>query len=155
MSVEFWVEIFLELRKCTLVGFNTFFMNLFWSSSMNTNEFEITAAYSLCYKANDPMNSISKRSKQKLKPNYFKKQRSSSSFLLTWSTLKSLIDKHALIERSYVLSEHACLLGTSEQIYSSKMAKDSQQASPMSKMDGTRLPSTPWPFWTYICTSSK
>ena len=30
-----------------------------------------------------------------------------------------------------------------------------QQASPMSKMDGTRLPSTPWPFWTFIFTSGK
>ena len=27
------------------------------------------------------------------------------------------------------------------------------QASPMSKMDGT-LPSTPWPFWTCLSTSS-
>ena len=27
------------------------------------------------------------------------------------------------------------------------MAMEPQQGSPMSKMDGTRLPSTPWPFW--------
>ena len=26
------------------------------------------------------------------------------------------------------------------------MAMEPQQASPMSKMDGTTLPSTPWPF---------
>ena len=31
-------------------------------------------------------------------------------------TLKSLIDKHALLVHSYVLSEHAHLLGTSEYI---------------------------------------
>ena len=27
------------------------------------------------------------------------------------------------------------------------MAMEPQQASPMSKMDGTMMPSTPWPFW--------
>jgi hypothetical protein len=35
------------------------------------------------------------------------------------------------------------------------MAMEPKQASPMSKMDGTRLPSTPWPFWTCIFTSGK
>ena len=30
-----------------------------------------------------------------------------------------------------------------------------QQASLMSKIDGTRLPSTPLPFWTCISTSDK
>ena len=30
-----------------------------------------------------------------------------------------------------------------------------QQASPMSKMDGTELSSNPWPFWTCISTSGK
>ena len=34
------------------------------------------------------------------------------------------------------------------------MTMEPQQASPMSKMDGTKLPSTPWPFWTCIFTSS-
>ena len=33
------------------------------------------------------------------------------------------------------------------------MAMETQQASPMSKMDGTRLPSTPWPFWTSFIES--
>ena len=59
-----------------------------------------------------------------MKPNYFRKQHSSSSFLL------KLICK-------------------------SKMAMEPQQASPMSDMDGARLPSTPWPFWTCISTSGK
>jgi hypothetical protein len=35
------------------------------------------------------------------------------------------------------------------------MAMEPQQGSPMSKMDGTRLPSAPWPFWTCISTSGK
>ena len=35
------------------------------------------------------------------------------------------------------------------------MAMEPQQASPMSKMDETRLPSTLWPFWTCISTSGK
>ena len=30
------------------------------------------------------------------------------------------------------------------------MAMDPQQTSPMSEMDGPRLPSTPWQFWTCI-----
>ena len=30
------------------------------------------------------------------------------------------------------------------------MAREPQQASPMSKMNETKLPSTPWPFWTCI-----
>ena len=34
------------------------------------------------------------------------------------------------------------------------MAMEPQQAGSMSKMDGTRLLSTPWPFWTCISTSS-
>ena len=33
------------------------------------------------------------------------------------------------------------------------MAMEPQQASLMSKIDRTRLPSTPWPFWTCISTS--
>ena len=36
-----------------------------------------------------------------------------------------------------------------------QMAMKPQQASPMYKMDGTRLPSTPLPFWTCISTSGK
>ena len=32
------------------------------------------------------------------------------------------------------------------------MTMEPQQASPMSKIDETRLPSTPWPFWTCIST---
>ena len=32
------------------------------------------------------------------------------------------------------------------------MAMEPQQASAMSKMDGTRLLNTPWPFWTCIST---
>ena len=32
----------------------------------------------------------------------------------------------------------------------SKMTKEPQQSSPMSKMDRYGLPSTPWPFWTCI-----
>ena len=35
------------------------------------------------------------------------------------------------------------------------MAMEPQQASPMSKMDGNRLPSTPWLFWTCISISGK
>ena len=35
------------------------------------------------------------------------------------------------------------------------MAVEPKQPSPMSKMDGSRLPSTPWPFWTCISTSGK
>ena len=35
------------------------------------------------------------------------------------------------------------------------MAMEPQQASPMSKMDGTMLLSTPWPFWTHISTIAK
>ena len=35
------------------------------------------------------------------------------------------------------------------------MATVPQQASPMTKMDDSRLPSTPWPFWTCISTSGK
>ena len=32
----------------------------------------------------------------------------------------------------------------------SKLAMEPQRASPMPKMDETRLPSTPWPFWMYV-----
>ena len=42
-----------------------------------------------------------------------------------------------------------------KQICRSKMAMEPQQAIPIPKMDGTRLPSTPWPFWTCISTSGK
>ena len=35
------------------------------------------------------------------------------------------------------------------------MAMEPQQASLMSKMDGTMLPSTHWTFWTCISTSGK
>ena len=36
------------------------------------------------------------------------------------------------------------------------MAMKPQQASPMSKMDGTRLPGTPWPFRpVYLLQVSK
>ena len=64
-----------SLKVFTLVGFNTFFYESLWRSSMNTNEFEITAAYSLCYKNKKssllyrPMTLCEfyiKRSKQKL-----------------------------------------------------------------------------------------
>ena len=37
----------------------------------------------------------------------------------------------------------------------SKMTIEPQQAKPVSKMDGTSLLSTPWPFWTYISTSGN
>ena len=46
----------------------------------------------------------------------------------------------------------ACGFAVKISIY---MAKESEQTSPMSKMDGTRLPSTPWPFWTSMSTSGK
>ena len=35
------------------------------------------------------------------------------------------------------------------------MIMEPQKGRAMSKMDGTRLPSTPWPFWTCISTSGK
>ena len=37
------------------------------------------------------------------------------------------------------------------------MAREPQQASPMSKMNETKLPSTPWPFWIiyYLLQVSK
>ena len=35
------------------------------------------------------------------------------------------------------------------------MAVELQQASSMSKIDRTRLSSTPWPFWTYVTTSGN
>ena len=42
-----------------------------------------------------------------------------------------------------------------KEIYRFKMDIESQKASPMYEMDGTRLPSDPWPFWTCVNTSSK
>ena len=35
------------------------------------------------------------------------------------------------------------------------MVMEPQQASPMSKINGARLPSTPWSFWTCISTSGN
>ena len=35
------------------------------------------------------------------------------------------------------------------------MAMEPKQASPITKMDGTRLQSTPGPFWTSISTLGK
>ena len=61
-----------------------------------------------------------------LKPNYFKKQHFSSSFLLTWS-------KYTGPKRPW----------------------SSRQASPISNMHETSLPSILWPFWNCIFISGK
>ena len=57
--------------------------------------------------------------KAKLVTNYFRKQCSSSSFLLTWSRYTG-----------------------------PKWLLSTEQASPLSKIHTTSLLSTPWPFWT-------
>ena len=61
-----------------------------------------------------------------VKPNYFKKQCSSSPFLLTWSIHTG-----------------------------PKWPLSTQKASPMSYMHRTSLSNTPWSFWTCIITSGK
>ena len=62
-----------------------------------------------------------------VKPNYFDKQRSLSSFLL-----RPEVDMQ--VQNSHVASTGY---------------------SPLSKMDRTRLQNTPWPLWTCISTSGK
>ena len=141
-----------QKKSLLFFGFETYFeklaqkwiclqlyQDLFLKNCFSLNAFQLVSKNNYCYIRNF-LYLITENGKKKLqcplwglgadlsllKPNHFKKQCSSSSFLLTWSKYTS-----------------------------PKWAWSTRQANFMHLKHGTSLLSTPWPFWTCIFTSGK